>query len=222
MREHQLHKPYEGLFITVEGGDGAGKSTFAEGLKVALEKKGYQVQRTREPGGTALSEEIRKLVLNPHPTFKITERAELLLFLAARSQHIEETILPALREKFVVICERFNDSTIAYQGAARHLGMGHVEALCSLAINLEPDITFFLDIDPEEGLKRVKDIRKEPLDRLELEKLQFHKEVRQAFLHLADCHCDRIIVLDATETPEEMIEKALKASESCLTLKPVK
>lgn len=220
MREKQLHKPYEGLFITIEGGDGAGKSTFAGNLAVALEEKGYCVYRTREPGGTALSEEIRKIILNPNSPFKIGERAELLLFLAARAQHIEETILPALREKKVVICERFNDSTVAYQGAARHLGMGHVEALCSLATNLEPDKSFFLDIDPEEGLRRAKEKRNQPLDRLELEQLQFHRDVRQAFLHLADCHCDRISVIDATESPEEMVDKALKALEPNLTLKP--
>lgn len=213
-------KPYEGLFITLEGGDGCGKSTLAEKLVKELEKKGYQVLKTREPGGTPLSENLRGLLLNKDSKFNIGEKAELLLFLAARVQHIEEVILPALRDRKVVICERFNDSTVAYQGCGRHIGASLTEQICNLACdNLEPDITLFLDVDPEIGLKRVC-ADKHALDRLEQEKLQFHREVRSAYLHLADKYSNRIVVIDAEQPEEEVFAAALKVVDSHLVLKP--
>lgn len=218
----QIHKPYEGLFITIEGGEGSGKSTLSDSLEQELTKRGYQVVKTREPGGPPLSEHIRNLLLNPSKEFQIGERAELLLFLASRAQHVEETILPALRQGKVVVCERFNDSTIAYQGGARHLGMHYVEQLCQLICDMEPNCTLLLDIDAEEGMRRIKKQREEQIDRLELEKLQFHKEVRQSFLHLADKHSQRISILDASLPLEQVLEAAIKAVESHLTLKPTR
>ncbi len=213
------NKPYPGLFLTVEGGDGCGKTTVAQKIVSYLQGAGYQVVATREPGGSALSEHIREMILQPSSKMKIGPRAELLLFLAARSQHVEEMILPALREGKIVVCERFHDSTIAYQGMARHLGMAFVEELARASCDcIDPDCTFFLDIDPVEGLKRVKEGRGEK-DRLEQEKLQFHREVRQGFLHLADKYRDRIAIIDASLPIDEVAAVVLKALEPHLTAK---
>jgi dTMP kinase len=213
----QISKPYEGLFITIEGGEGCGKTTLTNRLALELEKKGYSVLKTREPGGTPLSEEIRKLLLNPEKKYEISERAELLLFLTSRAQHIEESIKPALREGKIVICERFNDSTIAYQGCARGLGMDYVAHLCAF-VGEEPDFTLLLDIDPLEGMQRIQKEGKQP-DRIEQEKLQFHKEVRRGFLHLADESPHRIFVLDATLPIEELMQAAMEALAPHLMIK---
>ncbi|MCB1180872.1 MAG: dTMP kinase [Chlamydiia bacterium] len=214
----QRNRYYEGLFVTLEGGDGCGKSTLATHLRDELEKGGYQVVRTREPGGTPLAEHIRNLLLSDDPQMPIGDHAELLLFLAARAQHIQEVILPGLRNKKIVICERFNDSTIAYQGFARHMGHRSVEEMCALACDhLVPDCTFFLDLDPALGLKRIS--KETSFDRLEQENLQFHKEVRQAFLHLADQHSERMIVLDASQSPDQLAGQAMDALRSYLTFK---
>ncbi len=219
----QTHKPYEGLFITIEGGEGCGKTSLSAQLASRLTQKGYPVLATREPGGTPLSEHIRHLLLNPPPEMTIHDCTELLLFLAARVQHIEETLLPALREGKVVICERFNDSTIAYQGCARHLGMGYVEQMCRLSCQgLEPQCTLLLDLAPEVGLQRVQKLRQKEFDRVEQERLQFHREVRNGFLHLADCHPTRIHILDASQPLATVLELAVQALEPHLMLKPAK
>ncbi len=220
----QINKPYEGLFITVEGGEGSGKTTVSNRIADILESRGYELIRTREPGGSPLSEALRDILLNPEKKYAIGERAELLLFLAARAQHIEEQILPALRYGKIVVCDRFNDSSIAYQGGARHLGMHYVETLCKLATEglAEPNCTLFLDLDPEIGMKRVLESRKQSIDRLEQEKLQFHREVRQGYLHLADEHPDRIEIIDAAQPIDAVVEACLKALEPHLSLKPTK
>jgi dTMP kinase len=215
-----MSKPYAGLFISIEGGDGSGKSTLAHEMTRILMDKGYKVHATREPGGTSLSEKIRDLILHPESSIKIGNRAEMLLFLAARAQHIDEVIQPKLRAGEIVICERFSDSTIAYQGSARHLGTQEVETLCKLSVHLEPDLTFLLDIDPHEGLKRVREKRKSTYDRLENEQAQFHSEVRQGYLHLADRYPNRIIILDASLPKEQLLAKALTELEPRLLLKP--
>lgn len=214
----QKHKPYSGLFISIEGGDGCGKSTLAEHLSKALEKMGHSVLRTREPGGPPLSEKIREILLHPDAGCKIGEKAELFLYLAARAQHVEQTILPALRQGQVVVCERFHDSSVAYQGCGRHLGTHYVETLCKLVCD-EPDVTLFLDLDPKEGLKRIKDKRKAAADRLEQEELQFHQEVRQAYLHLADANPERITILDASSPFDQVLKGALQALEPCLIMR---
>lgn len=216
----KINKPYEGCFITIEGGEGSGKSTLAEELTVELGKKGLTVVKTREPGGSKLSEHIRDLLLN-QKEIAIGERAELLLFLAARAQHVKEMILPALRQGKFVICERFNDSTIAYQGAARHLGMHYVEELCRLICEdlIVPDCTLLLDLDPEISFQRLKEQRRIPLDRLEQEELQFHREVRQGFLHLADQYPDRIVVVDAALPLDRVLAAVMTALEPFFILK---
>lgn len=213
----QISKPYEGLFITLEGGEGCGKTSVCDSLAEALQKRGHQVFKTREPGGTRLSEHIRSLLLNPKQEFSIGGKAELLLFLAARMQHWEESILPALREGKIVLCERFNDSTVAYQGCARGIGLAFVEKLCHLIFEA-PDFTLLLDMDPIEGMRR-KTKQKKEIDRFEREDLQFHNEVRRAFLYLADEYPQRIAVLDAALPLDEVMKKAIEALEPHLMVK---
>lgn len=208
-------KPYNGLFITLEGGDGCGKTVLAHALDKELTKRGYVVFRTREPGGTPLSEHLRELVLNPD-SFEICERAEMMLYLTARVQNLHDCILPALRAGKVVLCDRFNDSTIAYQACARHLGKHQVEQLCHLVCDgIEPDVTLLLDTSPEIGLSRVKDNK----DRLEQEKIQFHEEVRQGYLRLADQHPERIILIDAALPEAVVFKKAMEALEPKLVVR---
>src|SRR6187431_1687241 len=147
-----------GIFITIEGGEGAGKTTLIESLYQHLLGLGREVLKTREPGGTPLGEEIRKILL--HSTGPVSPYAELSLFLASRAQHISELIAPALAAGKVVLCDRFNDSTIAYQGMARGLGMEEVAAVCRfICAGLEPQLTLYLDIDPAVGLSRAKKSR---------------------------------------------------------------
>ncbi|MFN0065200.1 MAG: dTMP kinase [Chlamydiales bacterium] len=214
----QSNRPYTGFFLTVEGGEGCGKSTLCDSLTQELGKRGYNVVRTREPGGTALSEHLRGIVLSPKKPFPIGERTEMLLFLTARVQHLDELILPALRAGKVVICERFNDSTFAYQACARHLGYADVELLCRLVCNhIEPDCTLLLDIDPAVGLQRIKG---RAIDRLEQEELQFHKDVRQGYLHLLDKYSERIHLVDATPDPKTVFGAALALLDNYITVKP--
>lgn len=197
----------KGLFITFEGGEGAGKTTLIEKLEAHLTQRGHQVLKTREPGGTELGEMIRSILLthkNP-----ISTHAELALFLASRAQHIAEVIQPALAAGKIVLCDRFNDSSIAYQGGARGLGMQGVEKVCSFFTqNKEPHLTFYLDLDPEVGLKRAAQIKEQ--DRIELEALSFHKKIRESFLKLAQDKPERFRVIDATLPPEKVFEEVQK------------
>ena len=198
-------KPYSGTFITLEGGEGCGKTTIAEMLEKELTKRGATVLLTREPGGTKLSEKMREVVLDPNLDIPICERAEMMLYLTARVQQLHERILPALHEGQVVICDRFNDSTLAYQAYARHLGIQEVEEICNLVCeNVTPDCTLLLDLDPEIGLSRLK-----KRDRLESEALQFHKDVRQGYLHLHDKYPERIKLIDASQPLAKVYEEVL-------------
>jgi len=211
----------EGIFLTIEGGEGSGKTTIAEQLTKTLSDRGYSVLHTREPGGTKLSEQIRNILLKHSSSdLSMGVHAELLLFLAARAQNIEENILPQLRKGGLVLCERFHDSSVAYQGAARYLGMQYVEQLCHLACpGIEPHCTLLLDLDPRVGLERAKKLRGQELDRLEEEGLQFHSEVRQGFLHQADKYPSRIRVIDAGLSLDQVLKASLLAIEPFL-LKP--
>ncbi len=202
-----------GTFITFEGGDGAGKTTLIEGIDRALCSKGKKVMRTRAPGATPLGEKIRSLLLeraeNP-----ITTRAELFLFLADRAQHLETQILPALSRGYLVLCDRYNDSTIAYQGIGRGLGKEQVAAFCHFATQgLKPRLTFYLDLDPRIGLERVSNLSK---DRIEGEALSFHEKIRAAFLELAREDLGRFCILDARQSKEELLEQALEKIQEIL------
>lgn len=204
-----------GRFITFEGGEGAGKSTIMHQVALALEKQGLSVVKTREPGGSMLGEHIRQWLLDKSFEAKVGDKAELLLFLAARVQHVEELIMPALKAKKVVLCDRFNDSTVAYQGAGRGLGMEYIQQLCEMACEgLTPDITLLLDIDPKVGLERTLKTAKEnalagEMDRIELEKLEFHEKVRKGFMQLAEENSDRIHVVDASQPLEAVFAQCM-------------
>lgn len=201
----------EGLFITLEGGEGAGKSTVIQALKSYFEGRGCVVVTTFEPGDTALGKEIRNLVLASEGT--VDPLAELLLFLADRAQHVENTILPALQKGQVVLCDRFSDSTIAYQGFGRGLDVPTVDELCQIAAkDLTPRLTLFLTVSPEVGLERARaTLKKESNDRIETETLAFHERLHQGFHWLAEQHEDRIVVIDAEQPLEQVIKEAVDA-----------
>jgi dTMP kinase len=188
-----------GCSIAFEGGEGAGKSTQERLLADALTTLGYPVLRTREPGGTPAGEAMRHIVLSPEFT-GLDARAEALLFAAARGEHVARVIRPALERGDVVICDRYLDSSVAYQGHGRDLGARHIRDLSLWATrDLLPDLTVLLDIDPVVGLSRVSDP-----DRLEAEPLAYHQRVRDAFLVIASDEPDRYLVLDGTRPAEEL------------------
>lgn len=207
------------LFITIEGGEGAGKTTLIEKLALVLESHGYEVVKTREPGGSQLSNQIRQWLLNRDAHFPIGHKAELLLFLSARAQHLDELIKPALTEGKVVLCDRFNDSTIVYQGLGRGLGMDYVSELCNLVCeDVVPNRTLFLDVDPQVGLMRTRNAIKEnarqgEVDRIEAERLDFHERVRQGFLTLIKRYPERIHRIDANQSEEAVFREAKKLLE---------
>lgn len=205
-----------GFWITFEGGEGAGKSTLMQKLALSLAEQGHSILVTREPGGSLLGEHIRGWLLQNKSQMPICQKAELLLFLAARTQHLEERILPAIEEGKVVLCDRFNDSTIAYQGAGRGLGVDFTETLCDLVCDgAVPDLTFYLDVDPAIGLARTKRATKEnaasgEVDRIESEALAFHERVRQAYHALERENPLRIQRLNGNLSQEEVFQQALK------------
>lgn len=202
-----------GLFITIEGPDGAGKSGLIKRLVPAIQSMiDHPLVVTREPGGSVIAEEIRKLILDPkHLT--MDARTEALLYAASRRQHVVEKILPALSRGEVVLCDRFVDSSIAYQGQARGIGMEKVMAINEFAIEgLKPDITLYLDVDVEVGLKRIKDKKsKRTQDRLELEAVTFHEEVSKAYHLLIEKDPSRFRIIDASLDQDSVFQNALDA-----------
>lgn len=186
-----------GTFIAFEGGEGAGKSTQEAMLAQWLTDRGHDVVRTREPGGTPAGEVIRTVLLG-NEYEGLDERAEALLFAAARGEHVARVIRPALEVGNVVVCDRFIDSSIAYQGVGRSLGIDVVRELNTWATRgLLPDLTVVLDVDPVIGLSRVGSP-----DRLESEPIEYHQAVRQAFLDIANVEPDRYLVVDSAQEPE--------------------
>lgn len=197
----------KGLFITIEGPDGAGKSTVIKKLVETLSKEFSQpIVTTREPGGIPISEKIREVILNPTHTM-MDERTEALLYAAARRQHLIEKILPALDSGNMVLCDRFIDSSIAYQGAAREIGVKEVRQINDFAIEGHyPDLTLYLDVEASVGLGRInKGRKKEELDRLDKESLAFHEKVRAAYLDLLEEEPNRIKKIDASESIENVV-----------------
>jgi dTMP kinase len=184
-----------GLFITFEGVEGCGKSTQIKLLQTHLEDVGFDTVLTREPGGTPVAERIRALLLDPENA-ELLPMAELLLYSAARAQHVGECIRPAMDAGKVVLCDRFVDSTTAYQGAGREMGGAVLETLHELSTGgLMPDVTFLLDLPVEVGLSRAES--RGAADRLEQESVAFHQRVRDGFLALAQSEPKRIAVVDA-------------------------
>ena len=195
----------KGILISIEGPDGAGKSTQISLLQEYLKNKGYQSILTREPGGTSISEKIRSLILDKD-NMEMSSQTELLLYAAARAQLVQEVISPALKEGKVIICDRYVDSSAVYQGIARGLGIETVYEVNEYAIQKYwPDITIHLDLDAEEGIRRKKN--QTELDRMELETIDFHKKVCEGYRTLAKRDPERIKTIDAMLSIEEIHEK---------------
>lgn len=202
-----------GTFITFEGGEGAGKTTQVNALAQSLTTQGHKVITTREPGGTQEAEKIRDLLVQREGG-NWTPMAECLLLFAARAMHVEKIIQPALDEGKIVICDRFTDSTRAYQGYGRDMGLKRIEALNDLVLDsLDPDITFIMDIDPRTGLERsTRRLSAESLglkqseDRFENMDFSFHESLRQGFLDIAEEHSERCHVINAAQDESKITE----------------
>lgn len=198
--------PTRGLFIVFEGGDGAGKTTQVAMAQQWLESRGATVRTTREPGGTQISEELRSLVLE-HGHGEIDARTEALIYSAARAAHVQQVIRPSLEAGTHIICDRFVDSSLAYQGMGRELGFAAVASINDFATGgLKPDVTIVLDISAEHGRARriAASGGVEDSDRLEAEPDDFHERIRNAFLELAAQDPQRYLVLDATASVEQL------------------
>lgn len=198
----------QGLFITFEGPDGCGKTTQMNLLAQYFEKKGKKVVLTREPGGKGLGEKVREILLNYNG--EVSDRCESFLFLADRAQNIDIIVKPAVKQGEIVLCDRHIDSTVAYQGYGRGLDINEINILNNLATGgKKPDLTLVFDVDVETSMKRV---GKEK-DRMESAGIDFHNRVRNGYLELAKQEPDRIKVLDATKTIEEIHEKVVEIVE---------
>ncbi|GHT56586.1 thymidylate kinase [Endomicrobiia bacterium] len=194
------------IFITIEGGEGSGKTTQSLFLRKFFEQKNYEVLLTREPGGIVLAEAIRHILLNPG--LHLVPLSELFLYEAARAQHMEELVIPSLKSGKVVICDRFTDATVAYQGYGRKLSVELINKLnFAASFGISPTLTIYLDIAPFKGLTKAKKLNKELYgadgDRIERESIRFHNNVRKGYLSQAKKYPERIKVVKTQKTPEE-------------------
>lgn len=195
-----------GLFISFEGNDGSGKSSALNALMKKLESLNYDVIYSREPGGSKIAEKIREVILDP-TNMGMDPKTEALLYAASRREHIQKTILPALKESKIILCDRFVDSSVAYQGFGRGLGADEVYEMNQFATDgLLPDLTIFVCVHPEIGLSRIKKDERE-MDRMEREKLDFHLKVYNGYLKLAEKYPNRIVVINGETTKESVIEQ---------------
>lgn len=209
----------KGMFITFEGPEGAGKTTVIAEIYKRLESAGEAVLLTREPGGIRISEKIREIILdNEHQ--EMDGRTEALLYAAARRQHLVEKVIPAIEAGKIVLCDRFVDSSLAYQGYARGLGMDEVMAINAFAIeDTMPDLTIFFDIRPEEGLQRIERNGEREQNRLDNEALQFHRDVYAGYEEVQSRFPDRIVQTDASAPLSEVTENVWKIISSQLISK---
>lgn len=192
----------EGIFITMEGPDGSGKTTQIDLLKKYLEHRGYDIVIAREPGGTTIGEAIREIILNPDYK-EMGHMTELLLYASARAQLVNQVIKPALAEEKAVICDRFVESSAVYQGIGRGLGVDTVYEVNNFALgDVKPKLTIFMDLDAEDGIKRKK--KQAELDRMEQEDLSFHKRVVEGYRQLAKLYPERIVPINATLPIDEI------------------
>jgi dTMP kinase len=198
-----------GLFISIEGGEGAGKSTLIRHLQDFFETIKYPCLVTREPGGTVFAERARELLLSFSQEHWLSPETEILLVLAARSDHVEKVIRPALEHGKVVLSDRYIDSTMAYQGYGRKRDPRKLWSLCVQMVPLLPELTFYLDLSPQEAQVRLTGRQKEMRDRMESEDEGFHRRVREGFLALKKTFPHRIVFLDAFQTAEEIADKAI-------------
>ncbi|MFF2890641.1 dTMP kinase [Paenibacillus sp. NPDC057967] len=206
-----------GLFITIEGGEGAGKSSLIGQLANTMQNKGYRVVVTREPGGIPIAEKIRTVILDPEHT-TMDARTEALLYAASRRQHLVEKVIPALEAGEIVICDRFVDSSLAYQGHARGLGIEEVWQINQFAISgTMPDLTIYMDVSPEVGLSRIASNPQREINRLDLERQSFHERVREGYHLVMERFPDRIHQVDAEETPDRVLQAVVAIVEQRLS-----
>lgn len=197
-----------GIFITIEGGEGAGKTTLIHSLAQKAQQLGYEVMITREPGGIPIAEAIREIILKQE-NIAMDARTEALLYAAARRQHLAEKVVPALQRNEIVICDRFVDSSLAYQGHARGLGIEAVWDINRFATEgCMPDLTLYLDLDPEMGLERIQRNNEREINRLDLEDLTFHRLVREGYKLVEARFKERFVTIDASVSPEEIAIEA--------------
>lgn len=198
------------MFISFEGTEGVGKSTLIASLNKALSVE-HDVVLTREPGGTPLAEQIRELLLAPQQDEtqqeQMSHATELLLIYAARAQHLDQVILPALSENKIVLCDRFVDASVAYQHGGRGMDKAQIDLLTNTFVAKMPDLTFWLDLPVEQGMQRAKN--RGALDRFEQEKMAFFQRIQESYRQLAEQNSQRIIRLDASQSAEQLFEKAL-------------
>lgn len=202
----------KGLFVVFEGGEGTGKTTAIDSIYEWIREQGVECVKTREPGGIKIAEEIRQVILNKDNT-AMDGRTEALLYAAARRQHLIEKVIPALERGAVVLCDRFVDSSLAYQGYARNLGIEEVMSINKFAIDeYMPDISILFDLDPKVGLERISINKNREVNRLDLEKIDFHEKVREGYNTVYNANKDRIVKINAEKSKEEVlvdIEKIL-------------
>ncbi len=198
------------MFISAEGVEGCGKTTILKMIYEKLLKEGYKVLLAREPGGVKISEQIRNIILNKENT-DLDNRSEALLFAASRRQLLVEKIYPALNNGYIVLCDRFVDSSLAYQGGGKGLGVENVLNINLFATNNTlPNLTLLFDIDPSLGLERISQNKNREVNRLDLEKLDFYNKVRNTFLDLSKKYSNRYYVLDASKSIDEVFNEAYK------------
>lgn len=204
----------KGIFITIEGGEGAGKSSLIKKLAHTMLHKGQKPIVTREPGGIPISEKIRSVILDTEHV-NMDARTEALLYAASRRQHLVEKVLPALEQGYIVLCDRFIDSSLAYQGYARGLGMDEIWSINEFAIQgAMPALTIYMDISPEAGLSRIARSAEREVNRLDLEQHTFHEKVREGYLQLVKKYPDRIVQINAEQAPEEVFTDVLNVIEA--------
>ena len=198
-----------GKFISFEGTEGSGKTSVIQKVKGYFEQKGYQILVTREPGGIRISEKIRDIILDKTHT-EMDSKTEALLFAASRRQHLVEKVLPALKAGKIVLCDRFVDSSLVYQGLARDIGMDEVYAINKFAIeDTLPDMTIFVDVRPEVGLKRVFDTPDREINRLDLEKMNFHKKIYKGYLELIQKYPERMKKINGEQPINDVAKEAI-------------
>ncbi|KLV22191.1 thymidylate kinase [Niallia circulans] len=196
----------KGIFITLEGPEGAGKTTVIDMLLNYYQEKELQIIKTREPGGIPISEKIRNIILDPKHT-EMDARTEALLYAAARRQHLVEKVIPALNDGAIVICDRFIDSSLAYQGHARGIDMDEIWEINQFAIgDTMPELTIYFDLDPRVGLARINNTSDREINRLDLEKIEFHEKVQEGYYKVIERFPERIIKVDASKPLEQVLE----------------
>lgn len=194
------------MFITFEGGEGSGKTTLIKAVNAYLKEKGVKTYVTREPGGSLIAEQIRHIILD-NKNKDLSDKTEALLFAASRTQHLEEIIIPKLNEGYTVLCDRYLDSSLAYQGYARGLGIDVILKFNHYALECLPTYTIYIDSDPKKGLERA--LSRGGANRLDNESLEFHKRVREGYLLLLEKFPERIIKVDGNCNLETLIERTL-------------